>query len=318
MTDENTVQKVTPFPTGVFAVDANGASNENLIKQKNVVGNAIIVPWAPTDPGDGKFNWSGIEKLIAPWWAAGKKTALILWAVSDGNNTSTPAYVLKKLPPTVSCASNENVPEFTNENFIAAYSNWLTALFGKYASDERIAYIRVPFGGGGETFPLCMTVQETAYGLTEEKWQAAVLSIIALVKTLAGSVTVQFALDCYGQPCPASGTYDFPAAVAAAAAAAGFGIGQNGFSESDIHSYESGRPTAVNWAAFFAQYPNVFHELQFNTDVTEAQVPGLLEFAVGKANVVETPVAFLQAAFGSSPNAEIAAAIEAFNTAAGK
>jgi len=80
-------------------------SNEYLISQPHVAGNTIFVSWSAVDSGTGVMDWSTVESAVAPWWAAKKKTGLILWALADISGVvATLAYVLKQLPATLSCS----------------------------------------------------------------------------------------------------------------------------------------------------------------------------------------------------------------------
>jgi hypothetical protein len=256
-----------------------------------------------------------VESQVAEWWAGGKKTALVVWGVSDSSTpVATPEYVLEQLPATVSCLQNgvthSNVPQFTAAAYQNGYSNFLKQFFAQYGSDKRIAYIRVGVGGGGETYPDCKAEQEENYGLTQDTWQTYTDAILQAEHENAGSVPIMVALNCYGTPCPKSGgPYTFPDNVASLAAQYGFGIGQEGLQKSDISNYNSGQACTVNWCDIFAQYPGApLHELQFaqpdcadnNCDV--GSPVDLLPFAKDRgANVVEMTIGDLSIAYVPPP-----------------
>jgi hypothetical protein len=300
---------------GVFALQIPGTNNTNinssyLIPQANVTGAVIFVVWSAVDSGNGVLDWSSVESQIAPWWSAGKKSALVVWPVSDDTNIiATPAYVLAQLPPTVSCASWSNVPEFTASAFQSTYTAFLESFFAKYGSDPRIAYIRVGMGNGGETYPACVIEQEQTYGLTQSAWQTYVDSILAVEHENAGSNPLMVALDCYGAPCPATNPYAFPGNVASLAAQYGFGIGSEGLQKSDMTNYDSDQACIANWCGFFAEYPGVpFRELQFaaatcaDNSCTTGSPIELLPFAKARGgNVVEMTTTDLSIAFVPPP-----------------
>jgi hypothetical protein len=307
-----------PAATGIFAIEFPGEGlskiNQYLISQSAVAGDVAFVVWSSVDSGNGQMDWSSVESQIGPWWAGGKKTALVVWAVSDSDTVvATPKYVLDQLPPTVSCSVHGslygNVPEFTAPAFQTAYSAFLKEFFAKYGNDKRIAYIRAGLGGGGETYPNCTAEQEQYYGLTQQSWQTYVEAMLQVEHGHAGTVPVMVALNCFGTPCPADDPYGFPGNVASLAAQYGFGIGQEALQKSDIANYQNGQACEVNWCGFFAQYSgSPLHELQFaeptcadnNCDV--GSPIELLPFAKGRgANVVEMSVDDLSIAYVPPP-----------------
>jgi uncharacterized repeat protein (TIGR03803 family) len=297
-------------PTGIFAVAPNATQNTFLLPQPNVAGQVIFVAWSVVNPASGSYDWSTVETAIAPWWAGGKKTALIVWAVSDSQGSSaTPSYVLEQLPPTVSCNYFTNVPDFTAPAFASAYSTFLAVLFAKYGSDPRIAYIRVGIGAGGETFPVCPAALEASYGLTQAAWQSYADGILAAESLLLASVPVQVGLNCYGTPCPVNNPYRFPENLAALAAQYGMGIGHEALQESDLTAWNAGLGCDSNWCALFPEYPSEFHDLQFaeptcaNGDCPVGSPIQLLPFAADRgADVVEMLAATdLTIAYGPNP-----------------
>jgi uncharacterized repeat protein (TIGR03803 family) len=302
-------------PTGVFAIAPGSAQNPFLIPQPNVAGETIFVRWSEIDNGTS-LDWSSVESAIAPWWAGGKKTGLIVWAVSDDPaEIATPAYVLAQLPPTVSCTTWTNVPEFTATAFVSAYSNFLTAFFAKYGNDPRIAYIRAGIGIGGETYPGCTSAQEASDGLTEASWTAYVDAILAVQQPLMGSVPVMVAFNCYGTPCPQNNSYALSQNIATLAAQYGMGIGKESLQQSDLTAWNAGQPCDANWCALFQQYPNEFHDLQFaEPTCADGNCPvgspiQLLPFAAARgADVVEMLASTdLTIAYGPNPGPYTAA-----------
>jgi uncharacterized repeat protein (TIGR03803 family) len=252
-------------PTGIFAISPATAQNIFLIPQPNVAGQVVFVQWGVVNPSNGTYDWSSVESAIAPWWAAGKKTALVVWPVSDAQGIiTTPTYVLDQLPPVISCSNFTSIPEFTAPAFVSAYSTFLAAFFAQYGSDPRIAYIRVGIGAGGETYPICPAAQQASYGLTQASWQSYVDSILAVQSPLLGSVPVQVALNCYGTPCPLVNPFGFPENVAALAAQYGMGIGKESLQESDVTAWNAGLPCDANWCELFQQTPGEYHNLQFS------------------------------------------------------
>ena len=300
--------------TGIFAIEFPGEDmsdvNSYLIPEQNVAGDVAFVVWSAVDSGNGVLDWSSVESQIATWWNGGKKTALVVWAVSDSQSIiATPPYVLAQLPPTISCNESNgidgNIPEFTSPAFQTAYSGFLKEFFAHYGSDPRIAYIRVGLGGGGETYPDCTATEEASYGLTQQSWQTYVDAMLGVEHANAGSVPIEVALNCYGTPCPSSNAYAFPGNVASLAAQYGFGIGQEALQKSDITNYGDGQACVVNWCGFFLQYPDAtLHQLQFaeptcadNSCAVGSPIQ-LLPFAKTRgANVVEMSISDLSIAY---------------------
>jgi hypothetical protein len=76
-----------------------------LTKNEQICGAHIVLPWRPIDNGSGAYDWSSVEKRIAPWAAAGKTVGLTFAGVDEGldqegpGNTTllaTPDYVMKR------------------------------------------------------------------------------------------------------------------------------------------------------------------------------------------------------------------------------
>ncbi len=320
------------MPSGVYSVFFPGEKSQPYqIAEPTVMGQTIVVVWSDVDTGTGVYNWSSIESQISPWWAAGKKTGLVVWYLSEGTApVATPAYVLAQLPPTVSCtdgsgATFANIPDVLSTAFQSAYTTFLKAFFAKYGSDPRIAYIRVGMGSGGETYPRCTRTQESSYGMTQSLWQNYVESMMSTEHTFTGSVPVMVGINCYGTPCPTTNPFAFPSSVAALAVSFGWGFGSQGLQESDITSFDAGKPCGTNWCALFSEYPTSFHELQFltgscpNNTCSTGSPSVLIPFASARGDkVLEMNNQQLGIAFGfpSEPwSSAYATAIANFDTA---
>lgn len=244
-------------PHGIFALYFPGTpTNKDQYIMPNVTGSVAFAVWNVCEKSAGIYDWSCVEPQIEKWWAAGKQTAIVIWGVADGPNSppATPSYVLATLPPTVSCTDASNVPDFQSPNYYQPFRVFSAALFSKYGNDPRVAYIRVPGGGGGENYANCTTQQESAYGITQASWTSYIMSGIDFTSTIAGSVPVDVALDCW-TPCQGA-SYQFPDAIEQEAAKFGFGLGTNGLQKSDASNYSLGMPcSGGDWCKHFLAMP---------------------------------------------------------------
>jgi hypothetical protein len=245
-------------PHGLFVLYFPGApmaeeGNRLLLHNPTICGAVFYVVWSESDKGPGanpRYDFSSIERQVAPWVAAGKAVSLVVWAVSDAKElVATPNFVMSKVP-TVECPKFGRVPVFWDQQYVDLYKEFIAAVMQKYGSDPRISYIRFGLGNGGETFPACMYALQKEKGMTQGIWKNYVLNMLDYEHSLNPTRQIMVGINTWGQP----EDYSLPRDVTARSAKYGFGIGSQGLSSSDIHTYQSGGTCDVDWCHIFEQY----------------------------------------------------------------
>src|SRR5947209_13016988 len=92
-------------PHGLFVILFPGAKinaqTKILLHNPAVCGANFYVVWKEVDRGPGanpRYDWSGMERQIAPWIAAKKRVNFIIWATTyQKGDSATPEYVFAKV-----------------------------------------------------------------------------------------------------------------------------------------------------------------------------------------------------------------------------
>jgi uncharacterized protein (TIGR03437 family) len=138
-------------PHGIFALQfpgANPAPITNYIqKQPTVCGGNLYVVWNKVDQGNGNYDWSSVDSLMAPWVNAGKKVNLVVWGVSDARpNNATPAYVMNDAAyQSVTCQENGQTleyPVYYTGSYRTNYTAFIGAVMDRYGANGNVGYIR--------------------------------------------------------------------------------------------------------------------------------------------------------------------------------
>jgi hypothetical protein len=222
----------------------------------------IKVDWSSFDSGTGKYDFSATDAAIAPWVAAGKKVALVLWAVSNSaagqyGNASTPQYIWNALGSLNYCnlttqAGVQRIPNYEAPIYGESYQKAFAALAQHYSG--KVDYIRVGLGHGGETIPGAnwQTGLPKSWGITVTSWMAYLHGMLQFMGTLKGA-PLMVGITPMGSP-----STQVPDYVASLAAGLGIAFGSQGLESSDL----TAQVTTANWLGNFKEYPKVGHELQ--------------------------------------------------------
>ena len=259
-------------PHGIFELEFPGQSVTPSVQTAiqnapTVCGGNIFVVWSQIDSGNGQYNWSPVDTLMAPWIAAGKSVNLIVWGVSDSSsNDATPAYVLSDPAyQSVSCA-NEGTPTlysypvYYSPGYKNNYKTFIQAVLNRYAGNPGVGYIRFGISRGGEAFPTCLTQMMALGGYStiaqfDAEWESYITEMTDFQQTTLNAIALSSgrvvqlmaALNQYGTPVQ----YNVTSFEAQNAVSLGFGFGSQGLQLSDIANYNSGQPCSSDWCANF-------------------------------------------------------------------
>jgi hypothetical protein len=238
---------------------------ERIITQDpQTCGAQLSLPWAPIDDGSGRYDWSSVERAIAPWTQAGKVVALSFHGVAektwaDGTGRpATPDYVLHSVD-TLQCElkviDTWPTPVYFEPGYAEPWKRFIAATIRHFENDPRIAYLRFGIGAGDETFPVARIRNDPSCverwrqrGMSYERWLAWSTGLIDYVASLKPRIGIAFGMNHLGvfdRTAPDGGSA-YAEAVAAAAARHGFMIGSEGFGG-----------TEGKWDAIYRRYRGV-------------------------------------------------------------
>ncbi len=228
-----------------------------LVHNSAVSGANFVVQWSAIDQGPSvspQYDWSSLDTAMQPWVAAGKKTNLIVWTVSDAaTNVAMPQYIWNNLgAANFATCGGERIPNYFSPAFQIPYQAFMAAIVKHYGSNPNVGYIRFGLGRGGETFPgwgmgkeAACTSALTRWGWTETAWINYLNSMLNYEASLRSSK--QLMVGIVGTNL----TRNVPSAVAATAAPAHIGFGSQGLEAKDLTSYPN---CTSNWCNLFNQY----------------------------------------------------------------
>ena len=148
--------------------------------------------WSTLEPKRGTYDFSQIERDIAPWAKAGKKV-LIGVKLAGQHNKSTPAWVYREVDGIEFTRSGKgsrvSVPKYWDARFLPTVSGLVNALGKRYAGDERIEAVMIgvghlgfltaaPNSGGSKAF--------LAAGWTPRVWKDYSFNTIELYRRAFG------------------------------------------------------------------------------------------------------------------------------------
>src|SRR5580704_457283 len=244
-------------PHGLFAIlfpgaEVNAKAARYLLHNPAVCGANVYIIWNRVDRGpraDPRYDWTSIDKQIAPWVAAGKVVNLIVWATGYGPRANaTPDYVFSQVP-SVNCPSFGHVPVFWNQAFISSYQAFMSAVVHKYESNSSVGYIRFGLGAGGEIFPACMYSMREQ-GFSKDTWRKYLFDMLDYEKSVHSPKQLTVGLNAFGNP----PDLEFTASVAQHAVQDGIAIGNQGLTMDDAKNDAAGQPCMADWCRLFRQY----------------------------------------------------------------
>ena len=183
--------------------------------------------WSQIEGVQNTFNWATFDTPISQWWAAGKKSGLLVCPTSYHSNTWTPSWYSSSNP--MFTADVGLVPVFWDTQFTNAWHAFLTQVAERYGNDERVDYIRTGFIGFESYANTSVTPEMTADGYTVAIWQAAVEAMAQFCANLSPKFQFSINFSNYASKDP-----PFPVATGAYAATLGMGLVSAGLQVGDL------------------------------------------------------------------------------------
>ncbi len=155
-----------------------------------LAGNYLGYYWSQLEPQQGQYNWSVIDRDMAPWTSHGKK--IILRVSTAGyshwyppfSGHGTPQWVYDLGVSSVTETDGSVLPQFWNPIFLQNLHDFIQALAQRYDGNADIAFIEIGLGIGGESKvdshngnPNMLKLWQSI-GYTNALWWGAVQSII--------------------------------------------------------------------------------------------------------------------------------------------
>lgn len=156
-------------PTGYWPLDTNGfqgvfqftgqAGAQNATNP-NISGANLEWGWAKTEPVEGQYDWSKVDRDINVWTSRGKPVILrfatggqLQWSGSvDGSYT--PPWVFNTYGvPRVTEINGTVFPVYWNAIFLQKLTDFVHAVAARYDKNPYVAGIEIGVGQGGETEP---------------------------------------------------------------------------------------------------------------------------------------------------------------------
>ncbi len=156
-------------PTGYWPLDTNGfqgvfqftgqAGPKNATNP-NISGANLEWGWAKTEPVEGQYDWSAVDRDINVWTSRGKSVILrfatggqLQWSGSvDGSYT--PPWVFDKYGvPRVTEINGTVFPVYWNAIFLQKLTDFVYAAAARYDKNPYVAAVEIGVGQGGETEP---------------------------------------------------------------------------------------------------------------------------------------------------------------------
>ena len=269
---------VLEFPGGGLASNRQIIDN-CIMNQPTCSGAAVFIKWAECEPVKGQPNWSAIDERLIQWQNAGKKCALLVWAMDYNNpNGSTPQWVLDD--PDVECVVCDyygKMPIPYSDAYKQHYKDFMTRVMTKYGSaGQRVDYLRFGLGVGGETAPPCYwelmklgNMNKDDFDIT---WCAFIDEMYSFVDAQDHLVRLDAPMNQYPGDNPRLEVCDWIADWADAHG--GWSFGTQGLNQGDITAYANGQPTTSNWLANFEEHAGTPNHLQTKSATDPSNSPG--------------------------------------------
>ena len=228
----------------------------------------INMNWAQIEPQQGIFNFAPADREAGAWAAEGKSFNLIVRYINEGSPSTDcsraqllPAWEISRIPHFCDADQGTLIPDYFDLTFkqdLERYVNVIADHFAKSPAQNRLLYVRIGVGEGGEGFPYMASgdyavdrQQLTSYGYSPSAWAVWQEEMMTYYQATFSYATVIYPLN--GLDTDPRVGKPVQVEVAAWAASQGMGLGQQGLEPgSDSFILQSLR----------AQYPKMFIQYQ--------------------------------------------------------
>ena len=124
----------------------------------DLTGVNLIYYWSQIEPEKGVFDWSQIQRDMAPWIAAGKKVILRISTSGAASwdppysGDGTPAWVYADGARSIS-DNGETIPVYWDQAYLTDYRSFVQAFGAQFDGNPNVAFIQAGIGMGAETLP---------------------------------------------------------------------------------------------------------------------------------------------------------------------
>ena len=185
--------------------DFAGGNSSADATDPDLAGIDLIYYWSQIEPQKGVFDWSVIDKDMAPWVAAGKK--VILRISTSGQAAWDPPYSGGATPQWVfadgarSISDNgETIPVYWDQAYLSDYQSFVQAFGQQFDGNPHVAFVEAGIGMGGETLPetngsASAAAAWAADGYTDALWLSTIEQIASFFKASFTETPVYPLLD---------------------------------------------------------------------------------------------------------------------------
>jgi hypothetical protein len=118
----------------------------------------LVYYWSQIEQEKGVFDWSQIQRDMAPWIAAGKK--VILRVSTSGaaswdppySGDGTPAWVYADGARAVT-DNGETIPVYWDQAYLTDYRSFVQSFAAEFDGNPDVAFLQAGIGMGAETLP---------------------------------------------------------------------------------------------------------------------------------------------------------------------
>jgi hypothetical protein len=245
-----------------------GIYNPAALNNANIGAVDINMNWAQIEPQQGIFNFDPADREAAAWAAKGKSFNLIVRYINEGSPSTDcsraqllPAWEISRIRHFCDADQGTLIPDYFNQTFkqdLKSYVNAIADHFAKSPAQNRLLYVRIGVGEGGEGFPYMASgdyavdrQQLISYGYSPSAWAMWQEEMMTYYQAAFSYATVIYPLN--GLDTDPRVGKPVQVEVAAWAASRGMGLGQQGLEPgSDSFIFQSLR----------ARYPKMYIQYQ--------------------------------------------------------
>jgi len=140
-----------------------GIYNPAALNNANIGAVDINMNWAQIEPQQGIFNFTPADREAGAWAAKGKSFNLIVRYINEGSPSTDcssaqllPAWEISRIQHFCDADMGTLIPDYFDLTFkqdLMSYVNAIADHFAKSPVQNRLLYVRVGVGEGGEGFP---------------------------------------------------------------------------------------------------------------------------------------------------------------------
>ena len=245
-----------------------GVYNPAALNNANIGAVDINMNWAQIEPQQGIFNFTPADREAGAWAAKGKSFNLIVRYINEGSPSTDcssaqllPAWEISRIQHFCDADMGTLIPDYFDLTFkqdLMSYVNAIAEHFAKSPVQNRLLYVRVGVGEGGEGFPYMARgdyavdkQQLISYGYSPSAWAVWQEEMMTYYQAAFSYATVIYPLN--GLDIDPKVGKPIQVEVAAWAASRGMGLGQQGL--------EPGSASFI-LQSLRAQHPKMFIQYQ--------------------------------------------------------